>query len=80
MKGKRQKNKIKDRKCVQEIGTGKIIRTDGKSAQAKVQSGVWQYVPKKEWKRYQKNLLLKRQKVVIVKTKGLRAVNNPDYT
>jgi len=50
MKGKRQKNKIKDRKCVQEIGTGKIIRTDGKFAQAKVQSGVWQYIPKKEWK------------------------------
>ena len=37
-------------KCIKQITTSKIIRTNDEAAAMKVASGDWSYVSKKEWK------------------------------
>jgi hypothetical protein len=37
-------------KCIKEISTNKIVRTNDAMANLKVSSGDWKYIPKEEWK------------------------------
>ena len=37
-------------KCIQELATNKIVRTNDGAAELKVASGDWIFIPKKEWK------------------------------
>tara|TARA_R110002020_G_scaffold443766_2_gene655069 strand:- start:6632 stop:6775 length:144 start_codon:yes stop_codon:yes gene_type:complete len=37
-------------KCIKQITTSKIVRTNDGAAAMKVASGDWAYVPKEEWK------------------------------
>ena len=37
-------------KCIEQISTGKIVRTNNGAAELQVASGNWKYTSKKEWK------------------------------
>jgi hypothetical protein len=37
-------------KCIKQITTSKIVRTNDEAAAMKVASGDWTYIAKKEWK------------------------------
>ena len=37
-------------KCIKQIATDKIVRTNDKAAVLMVSTGDWKYVPKEEWK------------------------------
>ena len=37
-------------KCIQELATEKIVRTNDEAASMKVASGDWIFIPKRKWK------------------------------